>query len=128
MVNILSYDLTNAEGMTKALVDCTEWNPSRAAIMLKPFMPFLPEEILGSSFSETVFAMVHAFSAHSMETISAQTAMAMELVEMSKRMGASELTIILHQAAGSAISQHCAGALVNFLAVREEEVTLKIEY
>lgn len=124
----LFYDLTHADGMVRALVDYAEWNPSRASMMLKPFMPFLPEEILGPSFAETVFAMVHAFWTHRMEIIPVQKAVAMEFVEKSREMGAHGLSITLHREAGMAVSQQYAELLLKFSPGREGTVVLEVKY
>lgn len=125
---LCSYDLTHVEGMTKALVDYTEWNPSRAAIVLRPFMPFLPEEILGPSFSETILAMVHAFWAHSMETAPAQKTTAIEFIEMGKKIGACKLSITLHPEAGAAIGKHLDGIPLKILHGPEGAVMVEVEY
>lgn len=104
-----AYDLTHVDGMADALADYAGWNPSRAPVMLEPFMPFLPEEILGPKFSETVLAMVRRFWTESAETVSAQKITAIEFIEMGKKIGICKLNIKLHPEAGKAISQHLEG-------------------
>ena len=122
----LVYNLTHAEGMSRALVDYAECRPAQAATLLKPFMPFLPEEILGQSFSETVFAMMHAFWAHHADTIPVQKAVAAAFVEKSRETGARGLSITLHPAAGAAVSQQYAELPLRLAPGREGAVVLEM--
>lgn len=126
--DFLSYNLTYPEGMASAIVDFSVWKPERAHVLLAPFMPFLPEEILGPSFPETVLAMVRALWRHSGKTVHAQHTTAIELVNAGKEIGVSGINLCMHPEAGIIVGAHFEDLPVVIASGSAGEVVVKVEF
>lgn len=126
--NAFYYDLTSPQGMAKAIVDYIERNPVTATAVLTPFVEFLPDEVLGSSFVKTVQEMVEAFWQHSGETIAAQRVSAVEIIKAGKENGAAKVYVVMNQKAGIDFGSDFDGFPFKCSLNDRDEMIVEVEY
>ena len=124
---VISYDLTSAEGIAKAVSDYAKENPTKALIfaglhILNPFAA--PMLLIGDAIQKKASKIL----SRTEEVINAQREAAVGIIKAGKESGASKVRVTLNQKAGIDIGGSLEGYSLKFDIGSDDSMTIEVEY
>ena len=123
----ISYDLTTAEGMAKAIADYVKENPAKAAMYagLHILIPFAAPMIL---INDAIQKKESTIQNRTEKVIYAQREAAVGVIKAGKENGASKIRVTLNQKAGIDIGGSLEGYSLKFDIGSDDSMTIEVEY